>query len=125
MIARTAIVKPQYPVSIGLLVGDWFAVASAMGKAKCVVYVLRSVVAPDRYYTGVTSDVHARLDNHNAGRCPHTADGRPWQLDLFIKFADEARALKFEHYLKSGSGCAFAKRHLRRARQSAPGTPTG
>jgi hypothetical protein len=27
--------------------------------------------------------------------------------------AAPARALKFERYLKSGSGCAFAKRHLR------------
>ena len=84
-----------------------------MSNLKRIVYVLRSVAAPDRYYTGVTSDLGARLDDHNAGRCPHTADGRPWQIDLYVKFADEPRALKFERYLKSGSGCAFAKRHLR------------
>jgi hypothetical protein len=30
-----------------------------------------------------------------------------------VEFADEARALRFERYLKSGSGVAFAKRHLR------------
>ena len=68
---------------------------------------------PDRYYTGVTSDWRARLEAHNAGRCPHTANGRPWQIDIVVEFADERRAVAFERYLKSGSGCAFAKRHLR------------
>jgi predicted GIY-YIG superfamily endonuclease len=84
-----------------------------MHRPKCIVYVLRSVVAVGRYYTGITSDQDARLADHNAGRCPHTADGRPWQIDVAVQFADEARAIKFERYLKSGSGCAFAKRHLR------------
>ena len=84
-----------------------------MGQPKRIVYVLRSLVAPERSYTGLTSDLDARLADHNAGRCRHTADGGPWQVDLVIQFADEARALKFERYLKSGSGCASAKRHLR------------
>jgi putative endonuclease len=77
------------------------------------VYVLRSVGTPDRYYTGLTSDLNARLDDHNAGRCRHTADGRPWIIDLSVHFADETRAVRFERYLKTGSGCAFAQRHLR------------
>jgi predicted GIY-YIG superfamily endonuclease len=84
-----------------------------MRQPKCIVYVLRSIVAPERYYTGVTSDLDARRADHNAGRCPHTADGRPWRVDVAVRFADEGRAIKFERYLKSGSGCAFAKRHLR------------
>jgi len=61
----------------------------------------------------VTANVTARLADHNAGRCPHTADGRPWNIDLVVEFTDETRAMKFERYLKSGSGVAFAKRHLR------------
>jgi predicted GIY-YIG superfamily endonuclease len=79
---------------------------------KRFVYVLKNDVAR-RYYTGLTSDVTARLAAHNNGRCPHTADGRPWKLDIVIEFADEPRAIRFEKYLKSGSGAAFAKRHLR------------
>jgi predicted GIY-YIG superfamily endonuclease len=66
-----------------------------------------------RYYTGVTADVASRLSAHNAGRCTHTADGRPWEIDIVVEFTDETRALKLERYLKSGSGVAFAKRHLR------------
>ena len=84
-----------------------------MSKPKCTVYLLRSVSHPVRYYTGVTSDVAARLAAHNAGKCPHTADGRPWELDVVVQFADEQRAIAFERYLKSGSGCAFSQRHLR------------
>ena len=34
-------------------------------------------------------------------------------LDAIVAFQDETRALAFERYLKSGSGVAFAKRHLR------------
>ena len=75
---------------------------------KRFVYVLRNRSTPMRYYTGVTANVTARLADHNAGRCPHTADGRPWNIDLVVEFTDETRAMKFERYLKSGSGVAFA-----------------
>ena len=77
------------------------------------VYVLRSDREPERYYTGLTSDLAMRLTAHNNGRCSHTASGRPWRIDLVVEFADVQRAVRFERYLKSGSGVAFAKRHLR------------
>ena len=81
--------------------------------AKRFVYVLRNSAEKRRYYTGVTSNVPARLRFHNAGLCRHTAEGRPWQIDVIVQFADEPRAVAFEKYLKSGSGVAFAQRHLR------------
>ena len=84
-----------------------------MRVGKRFVYVLKSQGQPFRYYTGVTSDVSARLSAHNDGRCVHTAIGRPWNVDIVVEFADEERALRFERYLKSGSGCAFATRHFR------------
>ena len=84
-----------------------------MSPPKCCVYVLKSNIDSTRYYTGLTSNVAARLNAHNAGRVPHTADGKPWILDVIVEFADERRAIAFEKYLKSGSCCAFARRHLR------------
>jgi predicted GIY-YIG superfamily endonuclease len=63
--------------------------------AKCIVYVLRSASDPRRYYTGLNSNVAARLDAHNAGRCTHTASGRPWIVDVVVEFADERRAVAF------------------------------
>ena len=78
-----------------------------------IVYVLKSKIDSTRYYTGLTSNVAARLNAHNAGRVPHTANGKPWIIDVIVEFADERRAIAFEKYLKSGSGVAFAKRHFR------------
>ena len=84
-----------------------------MSGSKCLVDVLRNKSMPRRYYTGLTSHIKSRLDAHNAGHCVHTATGRPWEVDVIIEFSDESRAVAFERYLKSGSGVAFAKRHLR------------
>jgi predicted GIY-YIG superfamily endonuclease len=77
-----------------------------------LVYVLKSADPKPPFYVGRTSDVPARLADHNAGRCPHTARYRPWRLHVVIECPDEPRAVRFERYLKSGSGRAFAKRHF-------------
>ncbi len=76
------------------------------------VYVLKSADAKPHFYIGLTSDVLARLADHNAGHCSHTARHRPWQLHVTIELPDEQRAIAFERYVKSGSGRAFAKRHF-------------
>jgi predicted GIY-YIG superfamily endonuclease len=78
-----------------------------------IVYILRSLRDPTRYYTGVSSDVETRLGFHNAGLSSHTADAVPWELVTSITFANAERALEFEKYLKSGSGRSFARRHFR------------
>ena len=96
-----------------LPVGTSVAAGRVVDSPRRFVYVLRSLSDRTRYYTGVTSNVKARLSSHNAGECVHSARHRPWELDLVMAFRDQARALCFERYLKSGSGVAFAKRHLR------------
>jgi putative endonuclease len=83
-----------------------------MAEQKRFVYVLRNSDQNPKFYIGLSSDVHARLADHNMGRCPHTASRRPWQLHVVLEFRDEKLAIRFEHYLKSGSGRAFAKRHF-------------
>jgi predicted GIY-YIG superfamily endonuclease len=77
------------------------------------VYVLVSTVHRTRYYTGLTSDVEARLAAHNAGLSKHTANSRPWRVVTTIEFSDAEQARRFELYLKSGSGRAFARRYFR------------
>ena len=84
-----------------------------MSPVKRFVYLLRSVRRPDLPYTGITSDVRARLNDHNSGVCRFTAADRPWELRVVIEFADEEAAVAFEKYLKTGSGRAFFKRHFR------------
>jgi predicted GIY-YIG superfamily endonuclease len=59
------------------------------------VYILLSTIHQKRYYTGLTSDVEARLAAHNAGLSKHTANDRPWKLVTTIEFSDAERAQVF------------------------------
>jgi predicted GIY-YIG superfamily endonuclease len=76
------------------------------------VYILQSLAAGEHFYTGITDDLDARLSKHNSGAVAHTSKFRPWRIKSYVAFADEARAIAFERYLKSGSRRAFAKARL-------------
>jgi putative endonuclease len=76
------------------------------------VYVLRSLSNPDRHYVGSTSDLVLRLAAHNAGQTKHTAKHRPWKVIVTIDFEQHTTADRFERFLKSGSGRAFARTHF-------------
>ena len=80
------------------------------------VYILRSESDPSRHYVGRTANVGERLEWHNAGPCGYTLRHRPWSIVVSVEFLDEPAAARFETYLKSGSGRAFAKRHFERVR---------
>ena len=82
------------------------------GIAKRLVYILRSTSNPERRYVGIASDVQERLKWHNSGPCGYTREHRPWTVGVVIEFPAEQEAVRFEKYLKSGSGRAFAKRHF-------------
>ena len=75
-------------------------------------YLLRSESHPTETYTGSTSDLRNRLSDHNSGRSSHTKNFMPWRLVFYAAFPGKLLAEKFERYLKSGSGRAFAKKHL-------------
>jgi putative endonuclease len=76
------------------------------------VYLLQSESHPDQRYTGLTGDLRVRLTRHNEGGVPHTSKFRPWRLEGYIAFTTREQAASFEGYLKTGSGRAFAVRHL-------------
>jgi len=77
-----------------------------------IVCILQSINYPERHYNGITSNLNQRLNEHNNGDCSHTSKYAPWQVLVSISFAEDARALAFERYLKSGSGRAFAQKHF-------------
>ena len=77
------------------------------------VYILQSIAKPSEFYVGLSQDVDARLNAHNAGQSPHTSKFRPWRLKSSHYFADAPTAVAFERYPKSGSGRAFAAKRLR------------
>ena len=76
------------------------------------VYILQSEKDPERFYTGFTENLDTRLEAHNSGQSSHTAKYRPWRMKTSIAFTDLIKAREFEHYLKSPSGRAFAKKRL-------------
>jgi len=81
--------------------GIGFAVP--MSVTKRFVDGLRSMPDQTRFYTGVTSDVSARIEWHNAGRCHHTAKHRPWELVVAVECPQNAHRTKARSWK---SGCA-------------------
>ena len=75
-------------------------------------YILESTATPGRRYIGHTADLRSRLQAHNEGCCSATRHHRPWRLWLYVAFRERLLAIRFEAYLKSGSGHAFANRHF-------------
>ena len=75
-------------------------------------YLIRSISSPDQTYIGFTEDLKQRLANHNASKSNHTSKYTPWELVSYHAFADKRKAQEFEHYLKTGSGQAFAKKRF-------------
>ena len=76
------------------------------------VYLIESLSAKGERYLGMTTDLKQRLQEHNAGKSSYTSKFRPWKLKTYIAFTNRAKAGAFERYLKSGSGHAFARKHL-------------
>jgi len=74
--------------------------------------MLRSESFPERFYTGMTSDLETRLQAHNSGSVPHTSKYKPWKIEIAIAFPAKPKATAFETYLKSHSGRAFAAKHF-------------
>jgi predicted GIY-YIG superfamily endonuclease len=76
------------------------------------VYILKSINSIEKYYVGITENLNERLKEHNSNKCTHTKKYAPWEINVAIHFTDDNKAIKFEKYLKSGSGRAFAIRHF-------------
>ncbi len=74
------------------------------------VYLL--CLSNDTIYTGSTPGLERRIKEHVNGECLSTRNFRPLKLVWSCDFEDEVKALRFEKYLKSGSGQAFRNKHL-------------
>ena len=76
------------------------------------VYLLESLSVSNERYVGVTTDLRARLAEHNAGKSIHTSKFKPWRVVTYVAFSERTKAEALERYLKSGSGHAFARKRL-------------
>jgi predicted GIY-YIG superfamily endonuclease len=77
-------------------------------------YILKSLKDESLYY-GSTSDLIKRQTEHDSKKSNYTKRKGPFDLiyySVFIGNDAKEKAIKFEKWLKSGSGRAFVKRHI-------------
>ena len=76
-------------------------------------YVIQSL-KDKRFYTGYTSDLRKRLDEHNNGNVLSTKNRGPFELIYYEACIDQQDATAREKYLKSGMGKRYLKNRLKR-----------
>jgi putative endonuclease len=76
------------------------------------MHYIYSLKCRDEYYVGCTDNLKERIDRHQKGQVPATADKLPVELEFYFAINDKYKAFTFEKYLKSGSGRAFINKHL-------------
>lgn len=74
------------------------------------VYLLKC--SDGKIYTGCTSNLEQRMQQHKQGEVSFTKPRLPFELITCIAFNDKLKAYQFEKYLKSGSGKAFAQKRF-------------
>lgn len=75
-------------------------------------YVLRSK-RDGKFYTGYTSDLENRIEEHNRGQIESTKMRKPLELIYFEACSDEKDAIRREKYLKTSWGKRYIKSRLR------------
>jgi putative endonuclease len=76
------------------------------------VYILQSL-KDGSLYTGYTSDLKRRFEQHNSGKSSATKPFRPYKLIFYEAFANRIDAKNREEYLKSGWGLKSIKTMLK------------
>ena len=77
------------------------------------VYVLLSK-KDGKWYTGYTSNLRSRIEDHNNGSVTSTKFRRPLELIYFEGCLNQQDATRREKYLKSGNGKIYLRNRLRR-----------
>ncbi len=75
------------------------------------VYVLRNNVG--QFYTGCTSDLKARIVQHNTGKSTYTKSHGPYELIYYEACINTKDAYSREKYLKSGMGKRYINNRLK------------
>ena len=76
------------------------------------MYYIYSLKCKGGYYIGCTDNIHERVERHQKGQVPATANRLPVSLEFYFAIEDKYRAFEFEKYLKSGSGRTSIKKHF-------------
>jgi len=76
------------------------------------VYVLHSE-KDGNLYTGLTSNLSNRFEEHKKGYVPSTKNRRPMSLIYYEACLSEKDAMRRERYLKSGMGKKYLRNRLK------------
>lgn len=76
------------------------------------IYVLKSL-KDNQFYTGYTSDLKNRLDEHNKGKVISTKNRLPLKLVYFEGCLNQHDATHREKYLKTSWGKRYIKERLK------------
>jgi len=79
---------------------------------KFYVYVLLSE-KDKQFYTGYTSDIIKRIEEHNQGMVQSTKNRRPLKIIYWEGSLNQQDATRREKYLKSGNGKANLRNRLK------------
>jgi len=74
------------------------------------VYILK--LRNGSFYIGYSDNLKQRIPEHKRGIVKTTNKLLPASLIFYSAFLSKDKALKFEKYLKEGSGFAFRNKHL-------------
>lgn len=76
------------------------------------VYVLQSQ-KDNKWYTGSTSDLYRRLEEHNNGQVQSTKNRKPFNIIYYEACINEHDARTREQYLKTARGKRYLKNRLK------------
>ena len=74
------------------------------------VYILK--LKDESHYVGYSDNLKKRISDHQMGLVKTTMKHLPVTLVFYAAFSKKNKAVKFERYLKEGSGFAFRNKHL-------------
>ncbi|HTW96958.1 MAG TPA: GIY-YIG nuclease family protein [Candidatus Methylomirabilis sp.] len=77
------------------------------------VYILKSI-KDNNLYTGYSSDLKRRVDEHNRGKVDSTKNRLPIKLICYEAYLDEETARAREQFLKTSDGKKDIKRRLKK-----------
>ena len=71
-----------------------------------VTYIIYSCKIK-KFYTGQTTDLDRRIEEHNRGKTPFLASGMPWKLIYFKYYESRSEAIKLESFIKKRGAARF------------------
>jgi len=76
------------------------------------MYYVYSLKCKNGYYIGCTDNLKDRIERHQRGHVPATANRLPVKLEFYFATQNKYKAFELEKYYKSGSGRVFINKHL-------------